>query len=566
MSTPLLCVKLASEVAAIVASLAMWGSMSEVGGARAMLSAVIAGALALAASTGGMAQSPIPSQAAIPAYPPGPDFAGVAGSTAEAARITALCGANRNAADGYRPTPGFASQTRAPIVHRVQGYAVEHVADIDRPFGMDFLPNGDMLVSFRSGGMRIVTHAGVVSEPLANVPQVVQPRLGSGMYDVLVDRDFARNRTVYFTYHTRLTGDSVALGRIASARLSADMRSLEQVRTLREGADIQPRRVVQARDGTLLIMSAGDLADVGPDPQNLRSQAGKVLRINTDGTIPRDNPFVSNPQADPAVWALGFRDIHAALIDADTGELWTGENRPRGGDVLNVVRKGRNYGMSVIGYGRQNSGALINGGRTAQPGMEQPLYFWTPSIAPSGITRYTGKAFPKWRGDLFIGGMSGEQLVRLEMKGERVVAEEKLLMDRCERIKVVKQGPEGAIYILTDQTPPKQNEVLRLVPARTVPTPRVPSAPPIATTNPQASAGSPSRDNPLGRTAFANVCASCHGAQGGGGLGPRIAGRTDMPAIAAVVTNGQGAMPPLGGVLSPAEIEAVSRYLADLRS
>jgi glucose/arabinose dehydrogenase len=436
-----------------------------------MARGALAAAIALTTFGAGWSQP-----AAIPQYPPGPGFVGVAGSAAEVARIAALCGPNRNANDGYTTTPAFPGQTKAPIVRGTQGYAVQSLAKIDRPFGMDFLPDGKMLVSFRNGGMRIVSPDGKVSDELANVPQMVRPRLGSGMYDVAVARDFSKTRTIFFTYHTRFAGDAAAMGRIASARLSADEKSLEDVKTLREGADIQPRRIVEARDGTLLIMSAGDLADVGPTPQQLGSQEGKVLRINRDGTIPKDNPFVGDPKANPAVWALGFRDIHAALINPATGELWAAENTPKGGDELNVIRKGKNYGLPVISYGRQNNGALINGGKTAQAGMKQPLYYWTPSIAPSGIAMYTGRAFPKWRGNLFIGGMSGEQLVRLEMKGEHVVAEEKLLMDRCQRIKVVKQGPDGNLYILTDEMPPEQNEVLRLVPAATVPPPRV--APP----------------------------------------------------------------------------------------
>lgn len=433
--------------------------------------------LAVAAGLSGAAWSQQPKPA-IPQFPPGPDFPGVAGSAAENARITALCGRNRNANDGYSPTPAFPGQTRAPILRGTQGYAVQSVARIDRPFGADFLPDGKVLISFRNGGMRTVSREGVVSDLLANVPEMVQPRLGSGMYDVLVDRDFARNRTIYFTYHTRFAADAKAMGRIASARLSTDEKSLENVKVLREGADIQPRRIVQARDGTLLIMSAGDLADVGPDPQTLSTQAGKVLRINADGSIPKDNPYVGDPQANPAVWALGFRDIHAALINPATGELWAAENRPMGGDVLNVIRRGKNYGMSVVGYGRQNSGALINGGKTAQAGIEQPLYWWTPSIAPSGIMAYTGQAFPAWRGNLFIGAMSGQQLVRLQMKGERVVGEEKLLMDRCQRIKLVKQGPDGDIYVLTDEMAPNPNEILRLVPAKGVPAPRQPAVKP----------------------------------------------------------------------------------------
>lgn len=519
---------------------------------RAVTRGLLAALMALGTAGGGWSQQP-----AIPQYPPGPGFAGVAGSPAEMARIAALCGPNRNAGDGYATTPAFPGQTKAPIVRGTQGYAVETVARIDRPFGMDFLPDGRMLVSFRDGGMRIIGRDGTVSDLLAGVPQMVRPRLGSGMYDVIVDRHFARNRTIYFTYHTRFAADAAAMGRVASAKLSADGRALEDVKTLREGVDIQPRRVVQARDGTLFVFSAGNLADVGPDPQTLSSQAGKVLRIGADGTIPKDNPFVGDPTANPAVWALGFRDIHAAFIHPQTGELWAAENTPKGGDELNVIRKGRNYGMPVISYGRQNNGALINGGKTAQEGMEQPLYYWTPSFAPSGAAIYTGRAFPEWRGDLFIGGMSGEQLVRLEMQGERVVAEEKLLMDRCQRIKVVRQGPDGNLYLLTDEMPPEPNEILRLVPAKGLPAPRVAPVPAAAAAPPAASDG-------LGQTVFGRLCAGCHGPNGGGATGPRIAGRPDAEVIAGVVRNGQGAMPPLAAMLSAGEIEAVSKHVAGL--
>jgi glucose/arabinose dehydrogenase len=536
-------------------------------------------ALVLATSTGGWSQQqPAQPRAAIPQFPPGPDFAGVAGSAAEKARIAALCGPNRNANDGYAPAPAFPGQTKAPIVHGTQGYAVETVAKIDRPWGMTFLPNGRMLVSFRDGGMRIVDRSGAVSAPLANVPQMVQPRLGSGMYGVILDKNFARNRTIYFAYHTRLPGDPAAMGRIVSARLSVDEKSLEDLKTLREGADIQPRAIVQGRDGTLFVLSAG-LSDAGPEPQDMKSQLGKVLRVNTDGTIPKDNPFLSTPGASPAIWALGFRDIHSAVIHPRTGELWVAENVPRGGDELNVMRKGRNYGFAQISYGRQNSGAMINGGKTAQEGMEQPLYYWNPSIAPSGLMVYTGAAFPGWKNNLFIGGLSGMQVTRLVMRGEKVMSEEKLLMDRCQRIKVINQGPEGDIYILTDQMPPAQNEILRLVPAGSIPTPRVPSATPVASATPAgpgrgpaASATPPSAALPaatpeelaLGAAGFGRVCAGCHGAQGAGGIGPGIAARTDTVFVADIIRTGEGAMPALVSALSDAEINAIPKYISRL--
>lgn len=438
--------------------------------------------MTLLAATSGWSQPPAapaqPARPAIPQFPPGPDYAGVAGSPAENARITAICTSNRNAKDGYAPAPAFPGQTKAPIIHSKQGYAVESVAKIDRPWSMVFLPDGKMLISFRNGGMRTVDKAGAVSELLTGAPQIYQQRIGTGMYDVILDRDFKKTRTIYLSYQTKGPQDAAAMGRIASAKLSADEKSLSDVKILREGADIQPRRLVQAKDGTLIILSAGDLADVGPDPQTLSTQAGKALRINTDGSIPKDNPFVATPGANPAVWAMGFRDIHSAAVNPRTGELWVAENVPMGGDEVNIFRSGKNYGFPVISYGRQNSGAMINNGKTVQEGMEQPLYYWNPSIAPSGLLFYTGAALPGWKNSLFVGAMSGEQVVRLDLKGDKVVGEEKLLLDSCHRFKVVSQGPDGLIYLLTDEMPPQQNEILRLVPAKAPPAPKAAPAKP----------------------------------------------------------------------------------------
>ena len=395
-------------------------------------------------------------------FPPGADYAGVAGSAAENARITALCGKNRNAADGYAPPPAFAGQTRAPKANARQAFDVDVVAAIDRPWGLAVLPDGQVLVSIRAGGLRIIGRDGTVSEPLAGSPVIQTARLAA-MYDVSLDRGFARNRTLYMGYVTRLSAtDPAAVGRIASAKLSADGKSLEGIKILREGPDILPRRIVQARDGTLLIPSAV-IDSGGPNPQSLQSQLGKILRINTDGSIPKDNPFLKDPTANPAVYALGFRDVHGAAIEPKTGKLWVTENTPMGGDELNLIKSGGNYGFPVISYGRENGGGMINGGKSAQAGMEQPVYYWNPSIAPGSLMFYTGRALPGWTGSAFLTGLSGEQLVRLEMKNGKVTAEEKLLMDRCVRMKSVAQGPDGLIYVTTDE--PKA-ELLRLRPAK----------------------------------------------------------------------------------------------------
>jgi len=552
---------------------------------RAASLAALLAATALGGASGSWSQQPAQPRPPIPQFPVPDNFAGVAGSAAEVARITGLCGPNRNAGDGYAPIPAFAGQTKAPIVAGTQGYTVESFAKIDRPWGMAFLPNGKMLVSFRNGGMRIVDKKGALSEPIANVPEMVTPRLGSGMYGVIADKKFSSNRIIYFAYHTKMAGDAAAMGRVASAKLSKDEKSLTDVKVLREGADMQPRSITQGKDGRLYIFSA-DVTDTGANTQNMMSQLGKVLRINTDGTVPKDNPYIGRDDVNPAVWANGYRDIHSSVVNPRTGELWAVENVPRGGDEIDIYRKGKNYGFGPVSYGRQNSGAMINDGKTAQDGIEQPLYYWNPSIAPAGMMFYTGAKFKGWKNNLFVGGMSGMQVARLVMDGEKVVGEEKLLMDRCQRIKAIEQGPDGYIYILTDQMPPLQNEILRLVPAKAPPAPRMPepgapipvpqpgpgarpaaaapAAPAAATTPPTAAVLATPEDLALGAAAYGRACASCHGAQGEGGVGPRVAGRTDAAAIATVIRDGAGAMPPLASAVSPAEIDAITRHIARL--
>jgi len=372
----------------------------------------------------------------------------------------AKCGIPRNAADEYRPTPAFAGQTRALRVSNRQPYKVEVVASgLDRPFALAFLPSGRILVTIRPGGMRTVAQDGSVSEPLAGAPTLTNPPRLGGMQDVILDRDFAKNRTLYFSYAVTAPGGSGMLGSIASARLAKDEKSLDNVKVLREGTML-PRRIVQARDGTLLVLSA-EVASGGPNPQSLQSPMGKVLRIAADGTIPKDNPFLKTSDADPALYAVGFRDQQGAALHPTTGELWTVENEPRGGDELNIVRAGRNYGFPVISYGRENNGNLINGGKTVEEGMEQPLYYWTPSVALSGMAFYTGDKLPGWKNSIFVGGLSGMQVVRLEIRDDRVVGEEKLLRERCRRFRDVRQGPDGLIYLITDDA---NGEILRLAP------------------------------------------------------------------------------------------------------
>jgi glucose/arabinose dehydrogenase len=361
------------------------------------------------------------------------------------------CGVPRNAADDYRPAPMLADQTRAPRVTTTQKFKVETVASgLQNAWAFAFLPDGKMLATIRGGGMRVVGKDGAVSEPLAGTPAIKNAIRLFGMHDVILDRDFKKNRTLYFAYITSPPEGGATQGYVASAKLSADERALTDMKVLKSG-DLYPRRIVQANDGTLMIVTA----DVLPGyrfAQSMQSPNGKVLRINTDGSIPKDNPFAATPDADPSIYALGVRDPQSMAFKPKTNELWIVENEPRGGDELNRIEAGRNYGFPLISYGRDNDGALLNGGKTQQEGLEQPVYFWTPSVAFSGMTFYTGNKLKKWKGSVFAGGLSGMQLVRLEMKNGRVVGEEKLLRDRCKRIRDVRQGPDGYLYVLTDES------------------------------------------------------------------------------------------------------------------
>ena len=404
----------------------------------------------------------VTAPAPAPSYPPGPDYAGVYGSPEENARVSTLCGANRNAKDGYHVPPAVAGQTKAAIVKASAAFTVEKVAELDRSMAITFLPDGKMLIPQRAGGMRTIDAKGVVSDPLKGTPAIQQSGL-SAASNVVLDKDFAKNRTLYYGYTAPSEGAGKPLiGKIVKAKLSADDTALEDVKTIYEQPDLVPRRIVQSRDGTLLIPSA-EVASGGPNPQSPTNPRGKILRIAADGSIPKDNPFAASKETNPAFFAMGFRDIQGEALDPKTGELWVAENEPQGGDELNHIKSGGNYGFPVISYGRENGGGLINGGKTVQAGMEQPVYYWNPSIAPSGMTFYDGKAFPAWKGSVFVGAMSGRQLVRLSMKAGKVVGEEKLLTDRCKRTKDVSQGPDGLIYVVTDEKP---SEILRLVPAK----------------------------------------------------------------------------------------------------
>jgi glucose/arabinose dehydrogenase len=369
--------------------------------------------------------------------------------------------------------PAHPGQTRAPEQKSGVAFDVVTVAEgLEHPWGMAFLPGGRMLVTERPGRMRIVGADGKLSEPLAGLP-AVDARGQGGLLDVALDPQFASNRLVYWSYAEPREGgvnnSAVARGRLVeegTPRLENVEVIFHQVPSLDSRLHFGGR-LVFARDGTLFV-TLGDrsITEGRMQAQRLDGLLGKIVRLNRDGSVPKDNPFVGKEGVRPEIWSIGHRNVQAATLHPSTGELWEVEHGTRGGDEINIARKGKDYGWPTIAYGIEYKGNPITGGITAKEGMEQPLYYWDPVIAPSGMVFYTGSLFPAWKGNLFIGGMASTNLVRLVIDGEKVVGEERLLRDlkpTPERIRDVDQGPDGALYLLTDS--PK-GRVLKLAPAK----------------------------------------------------------------------------------------------------
>ena len=359
-------------------------------------------------------------------------------------------------------TPAWAAQTDAPTAPQ-SDVMVETVAEgLIHPWAIAFLPDGRMLVTERPGRMRLVNMEGQVTAPLEGVPKVFAQGQG-GLLDVALAPDFQSSGTIYFSYAEPREGGRNGTA-VARARLveGDDRPRLEDVQIIFRQqpsyrADVHfGSRIVVAPDGKLFI-TLGERFQM-QYAQDLSRHWGKVVRINPDGSVPEDNPFVEREGARPEIWSYGHRNPQAAGLHPETGELWIVDHGPRGGDEVNVVRKGLNYGWPVINYGRHYSGQDIPEKRE---GMEQPLYYWDPSIAPSGMTFYTADRAPQWRGNLFVGALAGRHLARLVLDGEEVTAEEQLLKDLNERIRDVRQGPDGAIYVATDSP---NGRILRVTP------------------------------------------------------------------------------------------------------
>jgi glucose/arabinose dehydrogenase len=331
---------------------------------------------------------------------------------------------------------------------------------LEHPWSLAFMPDGGMLVTERPGRLRVIRDGQLAPEPVAGLPEIAAGGQG-GLMDVALDPDFADNGLIYLSYAAESLfqrGTEVARARLDEGQL-VDLEIILEAGPKSRGGRHFGSRLTFGPDG-MLYVTAGERGD--PDrAQDLDDLAGSVIRIATDGTVPPDNPFVGRDGARAEIYSYGHRNPQGLAVHPETGALWSIEHGPRGGDELNLLSPGANYGWPVITYGESYAGFPIGEG-TSKPGLEQPLRSWVPSISPSGLAFYTGDAFPAWRGDLFLGALSGRALVRLELDGDRVVHEERLLEDLGARIRDVRSGPDGFLYLLTDHP---DGKLLRLEPA-----------------------------------------------------------------------------------------------------
>ena len=362
--------------------------------------------------------------------------------------------------------PAFVGQTRAEAVETKTPLAVTEVATgLSSPWGLAFLPDGRMLVTEKApGAIRIIGRDGSKSAPIAGLP-AVDARGQGGMLGIAVPTDEPKG-TVFWSYaEPRTGGNGLAVAR--GVLVDGAQPKMTEVKVIfRMLPTIESRqhfggRLVFAKDGTLFVtMGERSILAGRMQAQDLGSHFGKIARINRDGSVPVDNPFVKTAGARPEIWTRGNRNVQAAALDAQ-GRLWEAEHGPQGGDELNRIEPGKDYGWPTISYGEEYSGKPLGAAITQAPGMEQPLYYWDPVIGPSGMAIHSGKLLPEWRGNVFMGGLAAAALVRLVLNGDKVVGEERLLGDRSERIRDVVEGPDGALYLLTDD---KAGKLLRVAP------------------------------------------------------------------------------------------------------
>jgi aldose sugar dehydrogenase len=378
--------------------------------------------------------------------------------------------------------PEFSEQTRAPY-HATRPYTITALVDgITAPWSLAFLPNGNILITERlPGKMRLLHADGRLSPPLEGVAAVRSTDAADiGLLDIVLDPAFSTTHRIFFTFFDYVDGTNSGTC-VARARLDETTLTLSDVTVIFRA---QPRipskrlggktggRMVFGPDGNLFL-TVGDRSDSPPwdVAQRLDTHLGKVLRITADGAPAPDNPFIGRTGVLPEIWAYGSRNAEGLAIDPRTGRLWAHEHGPRGGDELNILEKGRNYGWPVVVHGIDYPGQPIGEGLTHKDGMQDPVYYWDPVIAPSGLAFYTGTLFPEWKDSLFLGGLRSMSLVRLKLAKDKVVEEEPLLTDLRSRIRDVRVGPDGAVYVLTDSggsavtaNTPATSKLLRLTP------------------------------------------------------------------------------------------------------
>jgi aldose sugar dehydrogenase len=381
--------------------------------------------------------------------------------------------------------PNFQGQTRAPIADHSKPFEVqEFVTSLTRPWTMAHLPNGKMLVSEVPGRLRIVDGNGTVSAPIKGVP-AVRPFGSRGLNDVVLDPDFEKNRTIYIIYHAtpdgmvsdnsdeayqksnadmaewgKLSNEEKAanpfgIWRVASARLSTDEKSIDRVKVL---LDVVASRIRFDDQGKFLITTQRK-SPMGK--QDLTGTGGMILRLNKDGSVPKDNPFIGQAGINPMAYVIGLRNSNSLELNPMTGEFWAADQGPAGGDEINVIRPGKNYGWPEVTHGKMGGGKIIGAGLSAKEGTEQPIYYWSPSMAPSSMIFYTGDLFPQWKGNLLVTGLSTQHISRLELVGDHVVGEERLLGEMRSRLRHISQGPDGSVFVIQDGPMAK---ILKLTP------------------------------------------------------------------------------------------------------
>jgi len=361
----------------------------------------------------------------------------------------------------FLPLLSHSAQQLKPIAGKFTGRIVTLARGLEHPWSMAFLPNGDMLITERSGRLRMLENGRLRPQPISGLPNIISVGQG-GLLDVILHPNYRDNGWIYLSYSApgfEGMGTEVARARLDDYRLK-DLQVIFRLEKKSQTAHHFGSRLAFDRAGYLYI-SIGDRGE-RPRAQMLDDHAGSIIRIHADGRIPADNPFTSQPNTKPEIFSYGHRNPQGMVLHPSTGRLWIHEHGPQGGDELNIIHKGRNYGWPVITYGINYVSGTSIGDGSHKPGMEQPDYYWVPSIAPSGITFYTGDRFPQWKGSLFIGSLKFRLLTRLVLDGNSVIKEERLLRDRLGRIRDVRTGPDGYLYLLTDAA---NGKLVRLEPA-----------------------------------------------------------------------------------------------------